>query len=111
MLVGVGADNVQDPFNPFGDYDPLQSARLAALVGHLGADGALETALDLVTTDAALIFGGAPARIADGMPADLVITDCQDVKEVIAHPPARLATFKGGELIVRTRVEQTWTLR
>jgi cytosine deaminase len=108
VLVGVGADNVQDPFNPFGDYDPLQSARLGALVGHLGTDGELESALELVTVDAARIFGGAPARIDDGLPADLVVTDCREVAEAIAHPPARLATFKGGELVVRTRIEQAW---
>lgn len=108
VLVGVGADNVQDPFNPFGDYDPLQSARLGAIVGHLGTDGSLESALDLVTADAARIFGGAPGRIDDGLPADLVVTDCRDIGEVIAHPPARLATFKRGELVVRTRIAREW---
>lgn len=108
MLVGVGSDNVQDPFNPFGDYDPLQSARLAALVGHLGMDGELGSVVDLVTRDAARIFGGPPAVIADGMPADLVVTDCRDVDEVIAHPPARLATFKNGAVVVRTSIAQEW---
>lgn len=108
VVVGVGADNVQDPFNPFGDYDPLQSARLGALVGHLGNHGSLESAVDLVTVDAARIFGGPPAVICDGAPADLVVADCRSVAEAIAHPPARLATFKAGVLVVRTQIEQCW---
>lgn len=108
VCVAAGVDNVQDPFNPFGDYDPLQSARLAAMVGHLATDGDFSGVLDLVTANAATIFGGAPARIAAGLPADLVVTDTLDPERVIAAPPARLATFKGGRLVVRTSIEQDW---
>lgn len=108
VRVAAGVDNVQDPFNPFGDYDPLHSARLAAMVGHLATDGEFSSVLDLVTADAALIFGGAPARIDAGLPADLVVTDTRDPACIIADPPARLATFKGGQLVVRTTIEQEW---
>ena len=108
VTVGVGSDNVQDPFNPFGSYDPLQSVHLAALVGHMTADGELESALDLVTTFAARIFGGGPAIMESGAPADLVVLDAYELRSVAANPPPRVATFKRGELVVQTRVEQVW---
>ena len=108
VTVGVGSDNVQDPFNPFGNYDPLQSVQLAALVGHLTADGELAAALELVTSVAARIFGGGVAVIESGAPADLVVTDTRDLASIAANPPVRLATFKRGELVVQTRVEQVW---
>lgn len=108
VTVGVGSDNVQDPFNPFGSYDPLESVQLAALVGHMTADGELEGALDLVTTFAARIFGGGKATIETGAPADLVVLDVYELRSIAANPPPRLATFKQGELVVQTRIEQVW---
>jgi cytosine deaminase len=111
MAVAAGVDNVQDAFNPFGDYDPLQSARLAAMVGHLGNEGDLSTALDLVTRDAAILFGGGPALIEDGLVADAVVLDCSDVASAIAEPPARLATFKRGRLVVKTETQRRWLPR
>ncbi len=111
VTVGVGSDNVQDPFNPFGSYDPLESVQLAALVGHLTADGDLERALDLVTTSAARIFGGGKAIIETGAPADLVVLEAGELRSIAANPPPRLATFKGGELVVQTRIEQVWAVR
>lgn len=41
-------------------------------------------------------------------PADLVVIDAERLIEAALSPPARLATFKNGKMIVRTRIERTW---
>ena len=33
--VAAGADNLQDPFNPVGRGDPLETAALMVMAGHL----------------------------------------------------------------------------
>ena len=108
VVVAAGSDNVRDPFNPFGDYDPLRSAQLCAMVGQLTSAAALPAALDLVTRNAALAFDGGDARVVDGAPADLVVLDERDPLAAIASPPMRLATFKAGRLVVRSELRREW---
>jgi len=106
--VCAASDNVHDPFNPFGAYDPLQIANLNAHVAHMTGAAELYTCLEMVTTHAARAFGAAPSRIEEGAAADLVVVDAPSVLEAVTHPPPRLATFKAGKLIVRTAIERTW---
>lgn len=108
VVVAAGSDNVHDPFNPFGNYDPLQSAQLCAMVGQLTSAKALSGALNLVTRNAALAFDGGDACLTDGAPADLVVLDERDPLAVVASPPPRLATFKAGRLVVRSEVRRQW---
>jgi len=107
VAVAAGSDNVQDAFNPFGGYDPLASATLAAQVNQLTSDGELDRVLDLVTGDAGRLFDGRPGVIEDGAPADLVVLDACDERAVVADPPPRLATFKDGRRVyVQVRDER-----
>ncbi len=108
VVVAAGSDNVQDPFNPFGNYDPLQSAQLCAMVGQLTSAKALSAALNLVTRNAARAFDGGDAWLVDGAAADLVVLDERDPLAAVASPPPRLATFKGGRLVVRSEVRRQW---
>ena len=66
--VAAGADNLQDPFNPVGRGDPLETAGLMVMAAHLLPDEALATVTDTV----ALAIGLAPATIELGRRADLV---------------------------------------
>lgn len=105
----AGSDNVHDPFNPFGNYDPLTAMQLTVLAGQLTDQPSLATAFDLVTDSADPHFrsGG---RITDGGDADLVVLDEIDPIKAVVNPPARLATFKSGQLIVRTETLEHWHL-
>lgn len=106
--VCAGSDNVQDPFNPFGNYDPLIAAQFAVLVGQTTDDTSLMQAFDLVTRNAIPRFADCAGVIENGEPADLVVLDCHDLLTAVADPPRRLATFKDGELIVKTNYSEQW---
>lgn len=99
VRVAAGSDNVQDAFNPFGGYDPLASATLAAQLNQLTSDGELDAVLDLVTVDAGRLFDGRPGVIEDGAPADLLVLDAYEERAAVADPPPRLATFKNGRRV------------
>ena len=106
--VCAGSDNVQDPFNPFGSYDPLQTANLTAHTAHLTGESELHACLEMVTARAARALGLSGYGLAVGAPADLVVLDTRHPQEIVTAPPTRLATFKAGRLIVRTQTEQEW---
>ena len=46
--------------------------------------------------------------IAVGNRADLVILDTTTCLEAVTTIPPRLATFKAGQLVVRTQIERSW---
>jgi cytosine deaminase len=86
--VAIGADNVQDPWFPGSDFDPLELMRLAALTSHV-----LPTqrqGLSPFTTTAARLLGlDWDGVLRLGSPADLVVTDAQDWIGFLARTPRR----------------------
>jgi cytosine deaminase len=106
--VSVASDNVHDPFNPFGAYDLLQAANLAAHTAHMSGEAELYTSLRMVTHHPAQVLGLPAYGLAKGATADLVVLDTTRVLEAVTSPPPRLATFKAGRLLVQTRIERSW---
>ncbi|MBX2997459.1 MAG: amidohydrolase family protein [Caldilineaceae bacterium] len=102
--VCAASDNVQDPFNPFGSYDLLQTASLNAALNHMTGESQLYDSLSMVTTRPARLLGLPDDGIRVGAPADLVILDAERVLDAVTAPPIRLATFKRGRRIVRTEI-------
>ncbi|MGD9703102.1 MAG: amidohydrolase family protein [Acidimicrobiia bacterium] len=93
--VAAGADNLQDPFNPMGKGDPLETAALMVLAGHLLPHDALAS----VTSHARRAVGAAPSRVEPGAPADLVAIPAATIREAIATQPGARLTFRNGELV------------
>ena len=108
ITVAAGSDNVSDPFNPYGDYDPLQSAQLYAVLNHVNTRTGLIEAINRVTRDAGVAFDGNPGTLADGGPADFVVLDTTEPASIVPRPPRRLGTFKNGRVVVRTTVTHQW---
>lgn len=108
--VCAASDNVHDPFNPFGSYDLLHIANLNAHVAHMSGTAELKESLNMVTHRAAACMGLEQYGIKVGHTADLVVLDCRDVETAVLAPPARLMTFKNGQLLVETTIQQTWRL-
>ena len=108
VRVCAGSDNVQDPFNPFGGYDPLRSAFLNAHTAHMTGEDELYAGLDMVTGLAARTLGLDDYGFVPGAAADLVVLDATRVLDAVIDPPPRLATFARGRLVVRSEVTQRW---
>ena len=95
VRVAVGADNLQDPFNPIGRGDPLESAALAILTAHLLP---LE-AFDSVSKQARAVIGLASAGPKVGEVADLMVTPAGSIREAIANTPPRKLVFYKGQIV------------
>jgi cytosine/creatinine deaminase len=96
VTVCAGADNLQDPFNPVGRGDPLETAGLMIMAAHLLPDQAFAA----VSSDVRRVIGIPPVTISVGAPADLVAIPARTVREAIAFGPARRHVFVAGRRVV-----------
>jgi cytosine deaminase len=96
--VALGGDNVQDPFNPVGRSDPLETASLAVMAAHQLPDAAY----DLVSNDVRRVLGHDAADVVVGAPADFLVIDAASVRAAIADAPLDRRVFKGGREVVVT---------
>jgi cytosine deaminase len=92
VTVLLGADNVADPFYPFGCYDPLDVLRLAVPLAQI------EPAewVGAVTGEAARRIGIEMAAVAEGAAADFVLVEGAEWGEALRRPPLRRRVFRGG---------------
>lgn len=99
VRVAAASDNIQDPFIPVGSGDLLEVARWTMLAAHLGLYE-LGQAFDMVSAVPAAIMGIATDfGIKIGARADLLITDAQDIDELVASGPPNRAVLVGGKLV------------
>lgn len=99
VALGLGSDNIQDLWSPFGNGDILERASLLAYRSEWRADERLKTALRLATTGNAEILGVGRYGTAPGCVADLVIVPARTIGELVARHPARRWVVKGGAVV------------
>jgi len=90
--VAAGADNLQDPFNPVGRGDPLETAALMIMIAHVLPDEALH----MVTSAARQAMGLGPVD-------DVVAVTAASVREAIAFGPAGRAVLRNGSMLETER--------
>ena len=91
----AGADNLQDPFNLVGKGDPMETAALMVMAGHLLPADAYDVCSAKVRTALAL-----PAvSVASGSPAELVAFPSGSVREAIAFQPGGRITIHKGRVV------------
>ncbi len=95
VLVAAGADNVQDPFNPVGRSDPLETAALLVMAGHQTPDDAYR----MVSNAAREGIGLPRLNVEVGSPADLLVIDSESTREAIADQPMSRRVYHRGELV------------
>lgn len=93
VAVMLGADNVADPFYPFGCYDPLETLRLACVAAHLDP----AEWLGAITSAPALALGLAAPALVPGAVADLLLVRGADWHEALRQPPRRRIIRGGAE--------------
>lgn len=90
--VAAGADNVQDPFNPMGRADPLETASLMVMASHQLPYEAIQ----MITSNASKVVHNAASSVEVGQRANLVAVPATNVREAIAMgPPDRFVVYGG----------------
>lgn len=95
LPVSIASDNVGDPFHPYGDYDLLETLRVAVRVGHL--DDALADQFARVTTEPAAVLRlphGGLLRV--GAPADFVRLAAASAHEWMARAGTVREVWRAG---------------
>lgn len=85
----IGSDNVRDYFYPYGNADPLESAFLASLAGHLD---------DPATLLKGICNGRATIEVGDC--ADCVLLPVADAREALATRPGERQVIRHGKIVV-----------
>jgi cytosine deaminase len=100
VVVAAGGDNIQDPFNPMGRADPLETASLLVTAGHRHPQEALEA----VTGAARAVLGLAPSAVAVNQVADLVLVPGPGPAMAMAGASPHRTVIRQGRVVARTRV-------
>jgi cytosine deaminase len=93
VTVAAGSDNLRDPFNPFGNANPAETAWLLAHAAHMGGRQDLTTAFAMVTDRAARIMGQEDWELTVGSPATLItlpVTTPAEAVITMARPVHRM---------------------
>lgn len=102
--VAAGGDNVQDPFNPVGRSDPLETAALMIMAAHqLPA-----AALDMVSNEARSVLGLPAAGPVVGAAADFLVVDALTARQAVADAPMTRRTYRRGRLTASSEVTRTF---
>ena len=88
VRLAIGGDNVQDPWYPGGDFDPIELLRLAAPLCQLMPWQRLGLA-PFSTAAAAVLQLAWDGVVRVGAPADLVLLGASSWGELLARPPQR----------------------
>jgi cytosine deaminase len=97
VLVAAGADNVQDPFNPMGRSDGLETAALLVMAAHQLTD----VAMDLVSNAVRQVIGLDRVTMQAGDPADFVAIAAPTVRGAMADAPRDRMVYRHGRLVAR----------
>ncbi|MFE4664455.1 amidohydrolase family protein [Streptomyces sp. NPDC056716] len=110
VTLAAGTGNLQDNWEPFGNLDPLDTARLAWHAVPLADedDRGVETAWRLVTDHAARAAGVPFNALRAGEPADFVVLAATSLTDALRNEPGPRWTVRGGRIAAR-RLGEIWT--
>lgn len=95
--VAGGADNLQDPFCTVGRGDPLETASLLVMAGHLTP----ELAYDYVSSRARAAMGLPRVAVEAGSNADLLLIRAASIRQAVACAPADRVVIRSGRTVFR----------
>ncbi len=96
--VVIGQDCIMDPWYPLGSGDPLDALFMALHVEPLMTPNLLEYSLNMLTYNAAKVFGTNNYGYELGSQGDFIITDAKNPVEIIQYRNRR-KVVRGGILI------------
>ena len=104
--LAAGGDNLQDPFNPMGRADPLETASLLVVAAHLLPAEALRAVSDAGRT----VLGLPEVSVRVGSPADLVAIRARSAYGAVASASPERLVLRGGRVVARTTIETATAL-
>lgn len=95
VTLAGGGDNIRDPFNPVGRADPLETASLLVVAGHL----TIAESMAAVTSGGRTVMGLPPAGPFPGAAADLLACKGDSLAEVVARAPRDRVVLHRGRVV------------
>ena len=95
VTLAGGGDNIRDPFNPVGRADPLETASLLVVAGHL----TVEESMAAVTTGGRRVMGLQVAGPQVGAVADLLACRGSSLRDVVARGPRDRVVLHNGRVV------------
>ncbi|MDG6940197.1 MAG: amidohydrolase family protein [Nitrososphaerota archaeon] len=102
--VSFGLDNVMDPYNPFGDFEPLRNGWLLSYGGQLNRAEDQRTVLRMATYNAARVLGLDGYGLAPGCRADINVLDAPSPRESLRRRTIPRYVIKAGRVLVENSV-------
>lgn len=97
--VGLGQDDINDAYYPFGQNNMQEVAFLGAHLLRMYGDKDLELVYDMITTKAAQVINIHNHELKVGGDADLVVLNQKDVKHAIWYHEEPIKVIKSGKVI------------
>jgi cytosine/creatinine deaminase len=97
--VAFGSDNIVDPYNPFGDFNPLSSGWLLAYGAQLSLSNEADSIVRMPTAASSTILGLENYGISPGSFADFNIFREHSAHELLRIRPKPSYVFKRGKKI------------
>jgi cytosine deaminase len=103
--LAYGLDNVVDPYNPFGDFDPLRNGWLLAYQGQLNTMSDMEAVLRMPMYNSARILGLKGYGLEAGCNADFNILNVPSIRQALRTTSLPEYVFTNGKIIVENKME------
>lgn len=97
--VAYGSDNIIDPYNPFGDFNPLSNGWLLSYGGQLNLSTEIDSIIRMPTYSSSKILGIQRYGIAPGCSADFNIFAEKSTRELLRLHTMPRYVFKRGKNI------------
>jgi len=107
LNVSYGLDNILDPYNPFGDFDPLRNGWLFAYQGFLNLRSDAERVVRMPTYNAAKILRLKNYGLKEGCIADFNILNISSPGEALRTRAFPRYVVKRGRVIAENRFESS----
>ncbi len=101
--MAAGGDNVRDPFNAVGRADPVETAALMVMAGHLTPDEAWRS----VGNAGRVALGLPEVTLTPGAPAELLAIEGTDLVDALARAGERRLVVHRARVVARTVVRRS----
>lgn len=92
-----------DPFNPFGDFDPLRNGWLLSYAGQLNTPELFESIPKMVTENAARMLRLGSYGIIEGAKADINVLNYSNIADALRFGDIPRYVIKGGRILAENQ--------